>query len=332
MRRLVLGSLLAFACTSDEAPADTDAGRTRTDAGARDDAGVVPPDEDAGPTPDEDAGPTPAEDAGTTPDDAGPPGEDRIPVVVGVGWQGTIVVSIDEGVSWCTVNLMSDDHDDLFRGGWYADGLFVGAHAGRDNRGAIWVSENGWEWEALHRTNEEPELPENPSGQWYGGVAYGNGVWIAAGGCGRLARSTDGREWESLERFTTGCLHIRSLAFGDGIFVAGLVDDNWYQSTDGDEWTRHTEGAGSVVIWDGEDFVPEVDGVRWDRGRGVCLDNRGWADGARIYRSTAADCSGDVQVEDRPPHTVQMFLFGDAPAEDYEPDALPEDLRSCLGL
>ncbi len=257
--------------------------------------------------------------------------EERIPVIVAYGWQGLTSVSIDEGQTWCETGLMTDPHDDLFRGGTYHDGLFVGAHAGRDNRGAIITSTNGYDWKAQHRTNVEPDLTENPSGQWYGGVAYGNGTWLAVGGCGQMASSTDGESWVKVERFTDGCKHIRSLAFGDGRFVAGLDDLGWWESSDGQSWTQTDANAGSVAVWNGNDFEGQVDGNTLWRGRGLCMWGEGWDTNAKIMRSENADCTDAVQVA-TPAHSVTTIAFGEVPATEYTPDKLPEALRTCLGL
>lgn len=330
MKRLSLALCFLFACGDDDGASDASSADVGADAreqdtgslGRRDsgrDSGSVDAGEDVG-----------ALDAGS---DAGAPdsGEARMPVVVAYGWQGLRSLSIDEGQTWCETGLMEDPHDDLFRSGSFADGLFVGAHAGQANRGAIIVSRNGYEWTALHRTNFEAELPENPSGQWVGGVAFGNGVWHAAGGCGQMAQSTDGLDWTRVDRFVDSCLHIRSLAFGDGRFMAGLDDDTWWESADGVEWSVFATDASSQLVWNGSAFEGEVDGsLRW-RGRGLCMWGQGWEDNAVIMRSENDDCSGAVMVAE-PAHSVTAIAYGDAPVEDFDPDRLPSDLRDCLDL
>ncbi len=326
MRRLPLTlamlGLLAMAC--DDGAGSDDAGPPgSTDAGP-------PGSTDAGPPGSTDAGPPGSSDAGPPATDAGPPGPATIPIVAAVGWQGLRMLSIDEGETWCEVGLMVDGHDDLFRGGGYHDGLFVGAHAGEANRGAIWTSTNGYEWTALHRTNEDASLPVNPSGQWYGGAAYGNGRWIAAGGCGRMATSTDGRTWTDLPRFTDGCLHIRSLAFYGGEFVAGLDDDNWYSSSDGATWAVMAPGAGSFVVALDSGLSGPVHGRNFYQGRGVCLAGFG-SPNFGIERSTAADCSGATRVADTPAR-LTTFLFGEAPEADFTRARTGEALADCLGL
>lgn len=308
-------------------------------ASGDDDAGVVPrrdaraPGEDSGGGRTDGGGTTSDEDAGTTVVDGGSeqPPEGSIPIVVAVGWQGLRMVSLDEGLTWCQTGLMVDGHDDLFRGGGYHDGLFIGAHAGRGNNGSFMVSRNGYEWTAIYETNEEPDLPPNPDGQWFGGVAYGNDLWVAVGGCGNASRSVDGYTWEPLGRQLVGCLHFRSVAFHDGLFVAGADDSNWYSSTDGEDWTLYPpgEGAGSFVVALESGLSGRAHGQQFYQGRGVCLAGRN--DG--ILRSTAPDCSGATAVPGvSTAAQLTAFLFGHAPEADYEPDALPSELRTCLGL
>jgi hypothetical protein len=240
------------------------------------------------------------------------------------------MLSIDEGQTWCETGLMVDGHDDLFRGAGYHDGLFVGAHAGSNNNGAIWTTTNGYDWTALHQTNEDLNLPPNPSGQWYGGAAWGNGIWLAGGGCGRLATSADGLSWTSVPRFTNGCVHIRSLAFGEAQFVAGVDDGNWYSSTDGVNWSVLAQGAGSFVVALESGLSGPIGGDRFYQGRGVCLAGIG-SPNFGVKRSTAPDCSNATRVADTV-HRPTTFLFGQVPIADIDRSRMSTTLADCLSL
>jgi hypothetical protein len=240
------------------------------------------------------------------------------------------LLSIDEGQTWCETGLMVDGHDDLFRGAGYHDGLFVAAHAGLNNSGAIWTSSNGYDWTAIHQTNDEPALPANPSGQWYGGAAWGNGIWMAGGGCGRMATSTDGVGWTEVPRFTDGCVHIRSMAFDDGLFVAGVDDGNWYSSADGVDWQLLSQAVGSFVVALDSGLSGPINGDRFYQGRGVCLAGIG-SPNYGVKRSTEPDCSNATRVADTA-HRPTSFLFGSVPLAVIDRALMGDALADCLGL
>ena len=66
------------------------------------------------------------------------------------------------------------------------------------------------------------------------GIAYGNGVFVAVGYNGTIARSTDGgATWGSLISNPFGSSIIASIAYGNGVFVAGTADGKIARSLDG---------------------------------------------------------------------------------------------------
>ena len=66
------------------------------------------------------------------------------------------------------------------------------------------------------------------------GIAYGNGVFVAVGYNGTIARSTDGgATWGSLISNPFGSSIIASIAYGNGVFVAGTTDGKIARSLDG---------------------------------------------------------------------------------------------------
>jgi hypothetical protein len=146
------------------------------------------------------------------------------PAFVAVGYSGLRIVSFDLGVTWvneATIRGGSGDDPTLIRAIDFANGLFVAVGH------KIWTSADGATW--MERTN--------PSTQWLGGVKYGNGRWVAAGGWGASIYSTDGIKWElGGDRSNEPA---RSLAFGGGVFVAGADSDkaHWWKTVDGRTWT-----------------------------------------------------------------------------------------------
>ena len=66
------------------------------------------------------------------------------------------------------------------------------------------------------------------------GIAYGNGVFVAVGYNGTIARSTDGgATWGSLISNPFGSSDIIGIAYGNGVFVAGTADGKIARSLDG---------------------------------------------------------------------------------------------------
>ncbi|GHV86834.1 hypothetical protein AGMMS50255_1300 [Spirochaetia bacterium] len=71
-------------------------------------------------------------------------------------------------------------------------------------------------------------------------IAFGNGKFVAGGGRGKIATSTDGINW-TLETspFGTAITNNAIVAYGDGIFLAGYnKTDGIWTSTDGSNWTN----------------------------------------------------------------------------------------------
>lgn len=65
------------------------------------------------------------------------------------------------------------------------------------------------------------------------GIAYGNGVWIAAGPSGKIARSTDNAEaWGSLITNPFGASSIGDITFGNGVWIAVGASGKLARSTD----------------------------------------------------------------------------------------------------
>ncbi|MBI5387778.1 MAG: immunoglobulin domain-containing protein [Verrucomicrobia bacterium] len=144
---------------------------------------------------------------------------------VASGRNGTILTSTD-GTTWTQQNSGTTTY--LERICW-ADGLWVIV----GERGAICTSTNGFNW-TLRNTGSPYTDHE--------GIAYGNGVWVAAGGYfttraySTAYYSTDGQTW-LLGSINLG-VRARDVAFGGGRFVLVANDGNWAVSTNGWLWER----------------------------------------------------------------------------------------------
>lgn len=118
----------------------------------------------------------------------------------------------------------------------FGNGRFVGLSWGGL---AMSTSVDGSSWSTVM-------LPELPGGSWdyqYADLAYGNGIFVAAGGtpnewntslAGAIAVSTNGSDWTFPEVPRPGFRWFQSIGFGNGVFVA--AGNVAYSSIDGLNW------------------------------------------------------------------------------------------------
>lgn len=298
-----LGLVVALSACSD----DSSSTQTPADGGATD--GATEASHDA---------PSDVATADATTDDAGidAPADAALgdPVIVAVGYGGRRMRSLDLGDSW--TDLIEDDPNggddpNLLRAATFAQGLFVAVGW------RIWTSADGAAW--TERTVDGQ--------QWCGGVAYGNGRFVCAGGCGSTLRSNDGLSWQSAGDATpAGCTHIRSLAFGAGVFVAFGDGGFAVTTTDGETWTPEQAVGGRDVVHRSGEFIANGDGVHYtspdglswtehsgeanthDFGHGVYLRGQ-WK--GKIERST--DGNAWSSVFDDGGNSLESFAFGYVP-------------------
>jgi hypothetical protein len=237
---------------------------------------------------------------------------------VSVGTKGSILYSTDDGLTWSDV---SPDQTSLINAIIWDGSQFVGI----GNKS--WVSPNGMDWTS-HSLGFFPTMQT---------LAFGNGVYFAAGENMEMRRSTDGKSW------TTATLPVnangRQVVFGDDTFL--LVTENWinpdpqrgqiFISSDGETWTqvgptdkrpfkKAAYGNGTFVVlglnqYFGQTSVyTSTDTVSWtestlmmDPGHIFHDGNRFVVVGARIYTSFDG-IQWTVEVED----PVTPYLTGAA--------------------
>jgi len=68
-------------------------------------------------------------------------------------------------------------------------------------------------------------------------IAYGNGKFVAGGGGGKMATSTDGETWTAVADSTFGTNPIYAITYANGKFVAGGSNGKMATSSDGVTWT-----------------------------------------------------------------------------------------------
>lgn len=157
------------------------------------------------------------------------------PVTVAVGYGGMRVRSLDHGQTWQDyVQEIPNGGDDmdLLRGAAWGDGRFVAVGW------RIFSSADGASW-TEH---------DNPTGQWYGAIAYGNDLFVAVGGGGYCARSSDGTTWEACTDATDdgGFTHVRSVLFHDGLFWTADANGVLRSSPEGMVWSVEDPDFGTA--------------------------------------------------------------------------------------
>jgi hypothetical protein len=218
------------------------------------------------------------------------------PAIVAVGYAGLRVASYDRAHSWTNKRTLSDvaaDDPNNLRGVTYAAGLFVAVGH------KIFTSPDGETW-------TQRQHPKNDS-QWLGDVKYGNGRFVATGGYGYSAWSTDGISWR--EGGTIGTEASRSLAFGNGEFRTQTDPGNWYRSTNGETWTLESGGHGEKIAFCNGSFENAPDcGPAF--GHGVYVRAGGWNSGTIDWSDNGQNWNN---VTVGYPGGVNGFAFGYRP-------------------
>ncbi|MCB9637523.1 MAG: hypothetical protein H6727_01295 [Myxococcales bacterium] len=199
-------------------------------------------------------------------------------ILVAVGYGGRRILSQDMGLTWQdNVELKAKGGDDkeLLRCVTFGKDIFVtfGWRAFRSADGKNWTEfHRGWK--------ETPPSPlEGVSGSnWRGGIAYGNGMFLAAGSSW-ASRSNDGTTWTT-ERVVgqTSVPATRRVLFGGGWFLLTgdsslrvLTKDgqNWVgYATGGDNLKGAAYGAGRfVIIGENGRIITTQDGTTWPEQR-----------------------------------------------------------------
>jgi hypothetical protein len=237
-----------------------------------------------------------------------------IDVIVGVGYGGIRILSIDHGQTWCESAIddpNGGDDPNLLREVATGQGQFI---SGGWNH--LYVSNNGWRWDDV--------LAGAPivSGNWMGGVRLGvlDGVesWLSCGGYGTAMRSVDGRTWQSVDY--PGESAGRSLAYGNGTFVCAN-DDGWRSTSDTVNW-QSIAGDGQV------EFIDGAFQTRSDISEGFGVRVRvAWP----AIEVAAAGSDVFVFVFE-PRRAIERFAFLQVRSSDFDVEAMPAPLRTCLGI
>jgi hypothetical protein len=248
-RALVPFLALLVACSADDStaslsPAHGDAGQGASDPADQGDAGGGGGSDAGGGLGPSDAGATidapTTTDGGLAPDAAPPPG-----FFVAVGYGGRRLRSAD-GTAW------TDDQEDVANGG---DDSYLLRDVGAGAGAVVAVG-----WRVKRSLDARAWTETSQMTQWFGGIAYAKGTWVAAGGYGRHAHSADGKTWVDVDDPHTDAF--RSLAYGD------VLGGRWVAA-----------GDGGRCRWTG-------DGATWTDGASVGFGVSDLAFGAGVFVAT----------------------------------------------
>lgn len=154
-----------------------------------------------------------------------PPADKTVGVFVLQGHAGRTAISCDGGQSWiaersddpqgiCFVDGYDCDHSDLSgKGITFGNGYFM-ATFGWGKPGSIRRSPDGITWTKVHE------------GATFGGMAFGNGVFVA-GSRSSYYSEDDGATWQKSGDITTTLWNVRTVGFvpvGAGLFVLVFGD------------------------------------------------------------------------------------------------------------
>jgi hypothetical protein len=201
------------------------------------------------------------------------------PVIVAVGFDGRRMISQDAKAWSSTQDTMARvENEKALRALAYGNGTVIavgGSCAADDCTKSRVMTFDGKDW--------VDQVVPSGTGR-LDGVAYGNGVWVAAGKRGVVRSEDNGKTWVKVGPATL--IRLRSVAFGkvggNEMFVA--VGDGYMRATsrDGQSWeiavasNMAEEGLRSVVIAKGTALA--VGGVTSNGVRSRSDDGKRWED------------------------------------------------------
>jgi Viral BACON domain len=181
---------------------------------------------------------------------------------VTVGFRGSLMVSTD-GINWTkkTSGVTSNFNKIVYAAdkNWFVGG---------SGDGQVSYSKDGG------TTFTGTIIP----GGSVNGIAYGNGMFVAAGGNGKVYTSTDAVTWTSR---SVGSYHLFPTLFANGTFVVAGKNGYIYSSSDGINWTNRKVVANAYFLggsWTGTRFIvvgevlagnavmyTSTDGITWTK-------------------------------------------------------------------
>lgn len=197
-----------------------------------------------------------------------PPG--LVPAIVGVGYAGVKIRSLDNGLTWrdrTQLAASGGDDPNLLRAVAYGKGL--------------WAT-GGWKYLTSTDAVTWTQQSVHPCGGGVvDGLAFGNDMFVAA--CGESTYvSSDGFGWRRAGRFGSGG-HPK-VVFGNGTFAAFGDAGAVFRSTDAMTWTR----------WDGMRDAAFCSGELKSRAACNVPSNGAWGNGVWVKGYTPALGGGGI--------------------------------------
>ena len=133
----------------------------------------------------------------------------------------------------------------------FANNLFVAVGGFAASPGQIGWSDDGLKWKLIENTTFGNSIINS--------IAYGNGKFIAVGEDGKMASSTDGKTWTSIDVSTIfGTSNINDIAYGNSRFFAVGDDSKTAYLTDSDStWTSASATPASLrrIVYGANTFM-----------------------------------------------------------------------------
>jgi hypothetical protein len=185
-------------------------------------------------------------------------------LVVAVGTNGTAAYSSD-GIGWTSVSLGAGISTDTVTDIIFANGKFVAVTAQAAGADNVSTSTDGINW----------TTQVTPSTEQLHSVAYGAGVYVAAGNSGTIYSSPDGATWTS-RTSGFGVTAVEKVVYVNGLFIACGDAGKLSTSPDGITWTFQTSTFGAeevlsafygnglyVIVGNAGKLATSPDGTTW---------------------------------------------------------------------